>query len=63
MKKPGRAREWDLELETGRSADVIERQDAGKSMEFMTKARAMPYVELHACSAFSFLRGGSSPSK
>ena len=21
----------------------------------------MPYIELHACSAFSFLRGGSSP--
>src|SRR5215212_1724655 len=24
---------------------------------------AMPYVELHACSAFSFLRGGSFPEQ
>ena len=23
----------------------------------------MPYVELHACSAFSFLRGGSFPEQ
>src|SRR6476646_5856278 len=23
----------------------------------------MPYIELHACSAFSFLRGGSSPEQ
>ena len=30
-------------------------------MGFMIKERAVPYVELHACSAFSFLRGGSFP--
>ena len=32
-------------------------------MEFMIKLPSMSYVELHACSAFSFLRGASFPEQ
>src|SRR6266478_3690917 len=50
-------------------------REHGRSMEFMTnnllvaalyerrRYSQMPYVELHACSAFSFLRGGSFPEQ
>jgi error-prone DNA polymerase len=36
---------------------------AGKSTAFTTNGVAMSYVELHASSAFSFLRGGSFPEQ
>jgi error-prone DNA polymerase len=36
---------------------------AGKSTAFTTDGTAMSYVELHASSAFSFLRGGSFPEQ
>src|SRR5467141_3865841 len=41
---------------------AIKIQTDGKSTAFTTD-EFMPYIELHACSAFSFLRGGSFPEQ
>ena len=66
-KKPGNARNGIWNWRTARSVNAIRMQADGNSMEFMISeamnrfTNPMPYIELHACSAFSFLRGGSFP--
>jgi error-prone DNA polymerase len=65
-KKRGRELNGICTLATARCFVVIKTQPGGKSTAFTTDACAlssMSYIELHAGSAFSFLRGGSFPEQ
>jgi error-prone DNA polymerase len=66
MTKAGREESGTCIFHTVQSCAVTSTATAGKWTAFTTDDFGipfMPYVELHACSAFSFLRGGSFPEQ
>src|ERR1700716_89969 len=62
MKRLGCARNGIYSWRMARCCVAIKTQTDGKWTAFTTD-EFMPYIEMHASSAFSFLRGGSFPEQ